>query len=474
MTSSTRRGQRRRARAAAGSGRRAATAAGRPAARTTAQTPAATPGDQADDQGDDQGPRLHAPIVGRRGAPSESLTPGAAPDECSPVVGRRSPRASGPAVAAPAYPRTADGRRRNTMRETYHEELDDIGRLLVEMAEHGRLGDAARATTALLDADVALAEAVIAGDEKIDASRESSSSGASTCWPASSRSPPTCARSSPPPADRRDLERMGDLAEHIAKVARMRFPTTAVPAELRAHVPRDGPRRREHGREGRQRHRQPRRRGGRELETDDDAMDDAAPAAVRAAARPTTGRTASRRRSTSPCSAATTSGSPTTPSASPAASSTWSPASSHRPTTRELPVARRPSPLWAACRLCGVVQDTGLRSPCPAASGAHVADTRRRRPATARVRRRAVRLAAAADLGRSAAAMAIGARRHRRSTVPPAWRCSGAPSPADSPPRAEAGAGRRPDRDGRGRQAAAEGLAALSCAGSPPSSASAR
>jgi phosphate transport system protein len=30
-----------------------------------------------------------------------------------------------------------------------------------------------------------------------------------------------------------DMERMGDLARHIAKVARMRFPTSAVPPELR-------------------------------------------------------------------------------------------------------------------------------------------------------------------------------------------------------------------------------------------------
>jgi phosphate transport system protein len=31
-----------------------------------------------------------------------------------------------------------------------------------------------------------------------------------------------------------DLERMGDLAEHIAKIARRRYPASAVPPELRA------------------------------------------------------------------------------------------------------------------------------------------------------------------------------------------------------------------------------------------------
>ncbi len=33
-----------------------------------------------------------------------------------------------------------------------------------------------------------------------------------------------------------DLERMGDLARHVAKVARLRYPESAVPAELRATI----------------------------------------------------------------------------------------------------------------------------------------------------------------------------------------------------------------------------------------------
>ena len=33
-----------------------------------------------------------------------------------------------------------------------------------------------------------------------------------------------------------DLERMGDLARHVAKVARLRYPDCAVPPELRAHI----------------------------------------------------------------------------------------------------------------------------------------------------------------------------------------------------------------------------------------------
>ena len=33
-----------------------------------------------------------------------------------------------------------------------------------------------------------------------------------------------------------DLERMGDLARHVAKVARLRFPESAVPADIRATI----------------------------------------------------------------------------------------------------------------------------------------------------------------------------------------------------------------------------------------------
>ena len=33
-----------------------------------------------------------------------------------------------------------------------------------------------------------------------------------------------------------DLERMGDLARHVAKVARLRYPESAVPADIRATI----------------------------------------------------------------------------------------------------------------------------------------------------------------------------------------------------------------------------------------------
>ena len=119
-----------------------------------------------------------------------------------------------------------------TVREQYREELEDINACLVGMANS--VGSAmSKATTALLDADVALADMVITGDEHIDASRESIEQRCFTLL----------ARQQPVATDLRtittamrvvsDLERMGDLAAHVAKLARMRFPDPAVPQEVR-------------------------------------------------------------------------------------------------------------------------------------------------------------------------------------------------------------------------------------------------
>ena len=118
------------------------------------------------------------------------------------------------------------------MREHYRGELEDINACLVEMANS--VGSAmSTATTALLDADVSLADLVIAGDEHVDAVRESIEERCFTLL----------ARQQPVATDLRtittamrivaDLERMGDLAAHIAKVARMRFPDHAIPQEVR-------------------------------------------------------------------------------------------------------------------------------------------------------------------------------------------------------------------------------------------------
>ncbi len=118
------------------------------------------------------------------------------------------------------------------MREHYREELEDINSCLVEMANS--VGSAmSTATTALLDADVALADRVIAGDEHIDAVRESIEQ---RCFALLARQQPVATDLRTVTAAMRivaDLERMGDLAVHVAKVARMRFPEPAVPQEVR-------------------------------------------------------------------------------------------------------------------------------------------------------------------------------------------------------------------------------------------------
>ena len=118
------------------------------------------------------------------------------------------------------------------MREQYREELADINSSLVDMADS--VGSAmSKATTALLDSDVALADLVIAGDEHVDAVRESIEL---RCFTLLARQQPVATDLRTITAAMRivsDLERMGDLAVHVAKLARMRFPDSAVPQEVR-------------------------------------------------------------------------------------------------------------------------------------------------------------------------------------------------------------------------------------------------
>ncbi|SOE73562.1 phosphate uptake regulator, PhoU [Streptomyces sp. OV198] len=121
------------------------------------------------------------------------------------------------------------------MRETYHEELNSISDSLVEMAN--LVGSAmGLATAALLDADLQLAESVISTDAKVDDLQRDLENRAIT----------VLARQQPVATDLRlvvtslrmsaDLERSGDLAEHVAKLARMRYPQRAVPRDLRRTI----------------------------------------------------------------------------------------------------------------------------------------------------------------------------------------------------------------------------------------------
>lgn len=121
------------------------------------------------------------------------------------------------------------------MRDQYHEELDAVTTSLVDIT---RLAGSAinRATQALLDADLNAAESVISGDAAIDELYHQIETAAFDLL----------ARQQPVAGDLRaiitslrmvaDLERMGDLALNIAKVARRRYPGGAIPAALHATV----------------------------------------------------------------------------------------------------------------------------------------------------------------------------------------------------------------------------------------------
>ena len=126
------------------------------------------------------------------------------------------------------------------MRDSYREQLDDVLADLVHMAQV--VSSAVRsATTALLEADIHLAEQVIGEDELIDA-KQSEIEG---------RAFSLLARQAPVAGELRtivaplrmvtELERMGDLAAHIAKIkTRLRYPESAVPETLRPNFVRMG------------------------------------------------------------------------------------------------------------------------------------------------------------------------------------------------------------------------------------------
>jgi phosphate transport system protein len=119
------------------------------------------------------------------------------------------------------------------LRDAYHDDLNALTESMVEMT---RLVSSAvaRATTALLDADLELAEQVISADAAVDAQYRD----------AEERAFDLLARQAPVAGDLRrivaslrmvsDLERGGDLAVHIAEVARRRYPASAVPPQLRS------------------------------------------------------------------------------------------------------------------------------------------------------------------------------------------------------------------------------------------------
>ena len=118
------------------------------------------------------------------------------------------------------------------MRELFQQELKELQDDLVEIAGlvHQQMSDA---VTAFNKSDVELAESVIARDDQIDTAVKELDEQAIAIL----------ARQSPVADDLRlvvsalrissSLERMGDMAEHLAQLARYRFPDKVVPKSVR-------------------------------------------------------------------------------------------------------------------------------------------------------------------------------------------------------------------------------------------------
>lgn len=118
------------------------------------------------------------------------------------------------------------------MREVFQQELHEVQDRLVRISELVEVA-IRDATTAFRKSDVALAEQVIDNDAEIDALADGLDELAIAIL----------ARQAPVARDLRlivsalrmsaSLERMGDIAEHIAQLARYRFPDKVIPKGLR-------------------------------------------------------------------------------------------------------------------------------------------------------------------------------------------------------------------------------------------------
>lgn len=125
------------------------------------------------------------------------------------------------------------------IRSAFQDELDNISQSLIDlsaMVSQAML----KATDAILNCDLKLAEEIIATDESIDLIQHE----------IDAKIIDVIARQQPVASDLRalvtalrmgsDLERMGDLAYYVAKIARLRHPVCAVVPELIATVTKMG------------------------------------------------------------------------------------------------------------------------------------------------------------------------------------------------------------------------------------------
>lgn len=125
------------------------------------------------------------------------------------------------------------------MRDAFSEQLDDVYDDLADLADQVQAA-VRRAARALLEGDAFTAEEVIKGDARIDRIREKIEE---RCFRILSLQQPVAGDLRTIVAALRivaDLERMGDLAQHIAEVARARVPDRAVPEPLVGSVRRMG------------------------------------------------------------------------------------------------------------------------------------------------------------------------------------------------------------------------------------------
>lgn len=121
------------------------------------------------------------------------------------------------------------------MRDAFQDQLDNVFNDLSAIARQVQTA-VTRATESLLTADVHIAEEVISGDVAIDLAREE----------IEEHSFELLSLQQPVAGDLRvvvaalrmvaDLERMGDLSVHVAKIARLRVPQVAVPPEAQPTI----------------------------------------------------------------------------------------------------------------------------------------------------------------------------------------------------------------------------------------------
>lgn len=169
--------------------------------------------------------------------------------------------------------RCRHGRKVADMREAYHVELENLAERLAGMSS--QVADAMeRATKAMLESDLELAEQVISDDSLVDDARADCEEQAYALL----------ALQAPVATDLRvvlaaihaaeSLERMGDLALHVAKAARRRHPDPVLPENVRPYFAEMGKAAVRLARRAEQVIRTRDVEAARAIESDDDQVDD--------------------------------------------------------------------------------------------------------------------------------------------------------------------------------------------------------